>query len=176
MRIPRKDTADIVRLCFDNVSQLLCDARLIHSMKPKIDHAIALIQFAIEELGKASVLQHALDQTQEDIEIENEIFAKTFGGGGKKSHEFKSDEAWKNLDSRLKVLVDGYFDSSYFDSSYFDTDVKLDPEKRLQCLYVDYRDGKIRFYDERDSRKLDSIIEGLESEVKRLRKTWIGTD
>jgi len=167
LQIKRKDIIEMIELCFMNVTQFLSDAELIHSQKPRFDHSVALIQFAIEELGKASILRKKLQETRDDV---IEVPDKLFGGRG--SHEFKEKEAWTVLSPQLRILAEGSFGSG-FGSGFETEDVELSHEERLRCLFVDFKDGVIRLGVAVDSQKLEKIIESTKKEVERLKASWI---
>ena len=159
----------MIKLCFMNISQFLSDAKLIHSQKPRFDHSIALVQFAVEELGKASILRKKLQETQDDV---IEVPAKLFGGRG--SHQLKEKEAWIILSSELRVLAEAAFDPKFFDPRFFVTeDVELSHSERLRCLFAGFEDGTPTLGAAVESEKLENLIEGIEKEVERLKESWI---
>lgn len=169
MEIPRKDVIEMIKLCFMNISQFLSDARLIHSQKPRFDHSIALVQFAVEELGKASILRKKLQETQDDV---IEVPDKLFGGRG--SHQLKEKKAWTILSSELRILAEGAFDPQFFDPKFFATkNVELSHSERLRCLFVGFEEGTPRLGAAVESENLEKLVEGIEKEVERLKESWI---
>lgn len=169
MQIPRKDIVEMVKLCFVNISQFLSDAKLIHSQKPRFDHSVALVQFAVEELGKASILRKKLQETQDAVvEIPDNLF------GGRGSHQLKEREAWTILSPELRILAEGVFDPKVFDPRVFVTeDVELSHEERLRCLFVGFEGGVPTLGVAVESEKFEKLIEGIEKEVERLKASWI---
>lgn len=169
LKIPRKDVIELIKLCFENISQFLLDAKLIHSQKSRFDHSVALIQFAVEELGKASILQKRLHATKNNlIDVPDNLF------GGRGSHQLKEKEAWTVLSNNLRVLAEGAFDPRYFDPRYFVTeDVELTHEERLRCLFVDFKNGAPTLGVACESQKLEKIIESIDKEIVELKKSWV---
>lgn len=84
------------------------------------------------ELKKAKQLG-----AHESVILDNRLF------GGRGSHEYKQEIARKLVLSEALEIFPGYSDESYFDSSYFDTEgIKVSPTLRLECVFVDWKDGK----------------------------------
>lgn len=81
-----------ISLCKANVSDFLKDARLIIAEK-RLNHAYVIVEFAIEELGKAVMLSEALKKSKSDpVIVEGRVFT---------SHKDKDDKAWTVLDPQI---------------------------------------------------------------------------
>jgi len=157
----------MIEMCLLNSSQFLADANLIHSQnkRSKYDHSVASVQFAIEEFGKASILNKELQESEEDvIEVPNNLF------GGRGSHQLKETEAWTNLSPELRVLARKAFEPDCFDPRFFVTrDVELSHEERLQCLFVDFKDGIPTLGVVVENDKFIKLLKGIEEEINKFR-------
>ena len=169
MRIPREDISLMIDLCFENISQFLLDAELIHLQSPRFDHSIAFVQFAIEELGKAGILRKRLLETTDDVvEVSDAVFGRVRG-----SHRLKENEAWTILSLELRVLARAAFDPEFFDPRFFVTqDVKLSHEERLRSLFVDFIDGTPTLGAAAEKERLTNIITSMKEEVETLKMSW----
>lgn len=157
----------MIEMCLLNSSQFLVDASLIHSHKKrsKYDHSVASVQFAIEELGKSSILRKKLQETEENIiEVPNNLF------GGRGSHQLKETEAWTILSPELRVLARKAFEPDCFDPRFFVTeDVELSHEERLQCLFVNFKDDIPTLGVAVESDKFVKLLKGIEKEINKFR-------
>jgi len=71
------------------------------------------------------------------------------------------------LDPSLKTLHSGSFGKS-FSKHAFDTDTESSPRTRLECAYVDFKDGVWITGDTINEPKLSKLIVNIEQEVKKL--------
>lgn len=167
MKIPRNFFVELIEMCLLNSSQFLADARIIHSdrIKSKYDHSVASIQFAVEEFGKAIILRQKLQESEEDvIEVPNNLF------GGPRSHQLKEAKAWTILSPELRVLARKAFEPDCFDPEFFLTEnVELSHKERLQCLFVDFKDGMPTLGVAVESDMFVKLIEGVEKEINKFR-------
>jgi AbiV family abortive infection protein len=161
--IPRSRVQEGIEYCKKNVSDFLDDARMMMS-KERLNHAYLSVHFAIEEFGKAAILSEAYRLSTDDP---IPINAAVFGQNGKQSHKIKTDKAWTLLDPSLKILHNGSFGKG-FSKHGFDTDTESSPETRLECAYVDFKDGLWITGDTIDEPKLSKLIVSIEQEVKKL--------
>jgi AbiV family abortive infection protein len=169
LKIPRRDIVELIKLCFMNISQFLSDAKLVHAQRPRFDHSVALVQFAVEELGKASILRKKLQETEDAIvEVPDRLF------GGRGSHQLKEREAWTILSPELRTLARGAFDPKVFDPQVFLTeDVELSHEERLRSMFVDFDKGVPTLGIAVESELLQKLIEGVEREVEEFKASWV---
>jgi len=154
-----------------NSAQFILDAKLIHSNNPRVDHSIASVQFAVEEVGKASKLREKLQESPEDIiDVSDNLF------GGRGSHQLKEREGWTVLTNCRRIIAEEAFDPKDFNHRDFVTEyVELSHEERLRSLFVDYKEERVRLGAAFESEKLEELISCIEKEIERLKASWIPT-
>src|SRR3990170_1874159 len=129
-KIPKAKMQDGIALCKSNAIDFLKDAKLILS-DGRLNHAYVLVEYSIEEFGKAVILKEALEASKSDpITVEERVFT---------SHKGKSEKAWTMLDINYRTIFDeGLFDRELFDPDIFDTDTLASHNTRLNCAFVDF--------------------------------------
>jgi AbiV family abortive infection protein len=139
LEIPRNKIDDGLKRIARNIRSFSKDVDLL--LKSRSDwHAIALAIFALEELGKYNALQEAKRTATgtASVKINKKLFV---------NHAYKQaiakgllpDKTWTLL-PRV-VLLDPE-DSSKHVLSH---SVKVSPQLRLDCLFVDWKDGNWNF-------------------------------
>ena len=171
MELPRKAAIQMINLCLENSSQFITDAMLIHSLlqDPIFDHSIASIQFAVEELGKASIIKKGLLKNQnERIQVPDNLF------GSRGSHELKEKEGWSLLNKCSNILTKAAFDPDCFDPrDIVTTDVKVTHDERLRCLFVDYKNERVIFSVPFEKENLKTLIGCIEEELEKIKDSWV---
>jgi len=87
--IPRSRVQQGIEYCRKNVLDFLDEARMIMS-KGRLNHAYLSVHFAIEEFGKAAILNEAYRLSTDDP---IPISAAVFGQNSQQSHKIKTDKA-----------------------------------------------------------------------------------
>jgi AbiV family abortive infection protein len=149
-----------IDLCKKNAMDFLNDAKLIVAEK-RLNHAYVLVEFAIEEFGKAAILSNQLrSSTSDPIPIPEQIF---------KSHKGKAEKAWTILDRKFKTIYGhGGFDDVGFDYTGFQTDTKARHETRLHCAFVDCEYGNWYLGRNIDVNLLNDLITHIEARLSRI--------
>jgi AbiV family abortive infection protein len=158
--IPKAKIQEGIDLCKSNVVDFLKDAKLIIAEK-RLNHAYVMVEFAIEEFGKAILLKEALEQNKSDpIIVKESVF---------KSHKQKDEKAWNVLDSKYKTIYDeGDFDDDGFDYKDFVTDTKAGHETRLHCAFVDFCYGNWYLGRNIKENLLNDLIKHIEDKLSRI--------
>lgn len=140
----------------------LNDARKILSLGHP-EHAYVSVQLAIEELGKAILLEEKIDGAIRKpgvwhIEIQNRLWT---------NHKYKTEKAWTKLDPNLKVIHKRVpeLDRGNTVASH---------STRLECAYVDFREESQLWWlgPIIDEPKLQKLIDNVQNVLGNiLRKT-----
>lgn len=162
MKIQRTVLEEGVELCKKNILDYLEEARVI-AETGSLNHAYVLVQFAIEELGKALCLEDELRYgAAETIDVSETIFGKK----GNKSHRIKFERAARVLDRR-NLLVYRRIEPRKGVISEVE---EASPELRLIYAYVDFDEDEQKWhvgYDIEQTRFLH-LIENIEEEASAL--------
>jgi AbiV family abortive infection protein len=166
--IPFDSVLQGIKLCKDNVRHLLDDARTLVKKNTwqSNSHAVALIVFAIEELGKAKVLndrsQEAKKKGMHIVEVEEPLF---------RLHEPKFKEGCSLLPSESLVIEEAAFDPKDFDPDDFVTkDIEVKPEIRLEATFVDWNDTKKlwKIGAPASTEKIEKLIIEIENALEKI--------
>jgi AbiV family abortive infection protein len=156
-----KMTSDIIKegmtLALRKSEEYLSDAELLIS-KGSLNTAVVLIEFAIEEFGRAVALCEKLKTGS--VEVERTLL---------KSHNLKYNKAWSVLPEDLKTIYEGTFDPAIFDPNIFDVGKEtISPRTRLDATFVDYDESIKKWKDgiRADKYKLEAIIKGIREEIR----------
>jgi AbiV family abortive infection protein len=133
--IPRNQVQEGVDKCKQNITDYLSETELLMS-QGKLDHALILIEFGIEEFGKILIIKRAFESDPNDP---FKITAKKFY-----DHEKKSKKAWTVLNKKYKILFD---EGVCLPNTLFERGVAVeytlaDHEGRLRSAFVDYCSGQ----------------------------------
>lgn len=121
-----------------NVRRLVDDSRVL-ARDGSLVHAAAMSVFALEELVKYQYLKEGrregVSLGATTINVDGRIF-----GYGRRTHDFKLDLARERrlIPDDAWEVHQGYFSSKYFGRPWFDTERTLDPQLRLESIFVDY--------------------------------------
>lgn len=154
-KIPLTDLPSGIILALRTSAQKLDDAELLIS-KESFEDAVILIQFALEEFGKAVVLRENLEKGNE--QVGDDVF---------RNHPYKEDKAWSVLPSDLKTIYEGTFSPQDFSSQDFDTCKETISHKtRINATFVDWVAGNWKTGIQAEPDKLIRLIKGLRKEIE----------
>jgi AbiV family abortive infection protein len=131
-----------LKICAANIRQFVKDVDILLE-NSSIFHATTLAIFAVEELAKYSELERVKRLANgPTVQVDDRLF---------RSHPYKQGLAKKLISNEAWILAPAvfepaYFDSKYFDSRYFATgsskpEVTVSPTLRLDCSFVNWKDG-----------------------------------
>jgi len=130
--------------------------------------AVALIEFAIEEFGRAQALREKLRKGSEDVE--RSLFS---------SHDYKYEKAWTVLPEELKTIYEGTFDTAVLGEATLGEMAlgetvsgvekeTISPRTRLDATFVNYdeheKEWKVGVPAEKE--KLEIIIKGIREHIR----------
>jgi AbiV family abortive infection protein len=124
-----------IEMILRNVLQYVQDVKLLY-MQGSFEHATLLAEYAAEELGKASLLFQTL-QT-ESPSVDQRLFR------GWEAHELKMKEARRLLGDSV-ILQSSVFGRAKLPFILGAPEVEASPELRMDCTYVDFREGEWKF-------------------------------
>jgi hypothetical protein len=137
-----------------------------------LDNAVASIEFAIEEFGRAVYLRERLQIGLETIEKSLET--------GRRAHELKYDKAFSVLPTDLKTIwedtIYGYFPKGYWLKNYWHRGYwgertvheTISPSTRLDAIFT-YFDEKTQTWHNginADERKIKAIVNALRKTIR----------
>lgn len=141
-----------------NVSRYVRDSRLLLKDN-SVEHATLMALYAAEELGKASLLY----QTQEkgELVVDSALFR------GKQAHQKKMKEARRLLgDSAL--LQSSILGRARLPFILGAPEVEANPELRMDCTFVDFREGSWRFGATFAAEHLDRLLVDIETQTASI--------
>ena len=129
-----------------------------------LNDSVGLIEYAIEEFGRAVYLKERLDSGLEEVETSLE-----------RDHWLKYDRAFSSLPTELKTIwettIPHAFPPQYFPNGYFPiTKGTISPLTRLNAIFP-YFDEKDQSWHEginADGSKLLEIIKALRENIKKF--------
>ncbi len=133
--IPKKMLPEGISLCRQNVLAFLADARLMIE-RGNLNHALVSVEFATEEIGKILILKKAMESGEDPVTIKYKVEFL--------NHDFKSDVAWKFLDSKYQTVFDEgmKFSERIFEKGMWLENTKMNHETRCDCAFVDFSAGR----------------------------------
>jgi AbiV family abortive infection protein len=164
VEIPREKIPEGIKRSVKEIERYLSDAKLLIENK-SLRHALIMVQFAIEELGRVNILKKRFEEAESKdiVEVEDILF------GGRGSHKYKEDEAWRLLDSELRTIHEGDFNRRDF-SRDFDVDEVLNHSTRLEITFVAWdestKDWKI--LPTIDAENVQELIRAIERKLSDL--------
>ena len=159
IRIKLEIIAKGISLALEKAEQHFSSAEALVSMD-SLDDAIILIEFGIEEFGRAVALREKLKQGSE--EIEKDLL---------RSHKYKYDKAWSVLPQELKTIYQGNFDPAIFDPRIFDAGREtISPATRLDAGFVNYdpQSKEWKTGVRVETEKIQQIIEEFRKRIKKF--------
>jgi AbiV family abortive infection protein len=147
-----------LRTILNNVSRYVRDTRLLLKDN-SIEHATLLAMYAAEELGKASLLHQSSEKDQPSVDLQ--LFR------GKQAHERKMDEARRLLGDSV-LLQSSVLGRARFPFVLGAPDVEATPELRMDCTFVDFREGKWKFGALFAAEHLDRLLVDLETQTSLI--------
>lgn len=124
-----------IEMILMNVLRYVQDIKLLY-MQGSIEHATLLAEYAAEELGKASLLFQTLQMGNPSVDL------RLFRGW--EAHELKMQEARKLLGDWV-ILQSSVIGRARLPFILEAPDVEASPELRMDCTYVDFREGGWKF-------------------------------
>jgi AbiV family abortive infection protein len=149
---------DGLRMILSNVSRYVRDTRALLKDN-SIEHATLLAMYAAEELAKASLLYQTLERGKPAVDLQ--LFR------GKQAHERKMDEARRLLGDSV-LLQSSVYGRARFPFILGAADVEATPELRMDCTFVDFREGKWKFGALFAAEHLDRLLVDLETQTSLI--------
>ena len=153
MRISLKKIREGVEHSLEKSTQHLEGAEACLS-EDIFDGAVALIEYSVEEFGRAVALREKLETGSE--EVERKLFW---------SHEYKYNKAWTVLPNDLKIIYEGTFATAVLgDEAVFEVGKEsISPRTRLDAIFVNYDESLDAWKTgiQANKQKLNRIIEGI---------------
>lgn len=145
-------------MILDNVSRYVRDARLLLN-DSSVEHATLLAMYAAEELGKASLLCQSLEKGQPAVDLQ--LFR------GSRAHEMKMDEA-RRLVGDSVLLQSSIVGRARIPFILGAPEVEATPELRMDCTFVDFREGKWKFGALFAKEHLDTFLGDVEARTSSI--------
>ena len=152
MNIPLEKVKQGVELSKQKCLYHLTSAEVLAKNQPS--NALVLLEFAIEEFGRAIALNENIKSGS--TEVDNALM---------RNHQYKYEKAWTVLPQKLKAVYEGSFDPAIFDPSIFDAGMEtISPQTRLDATFVNW-DEKAQ--DWKDTIRADSDkILGISKQIR----------
>ena len=150
-------------LCAQNVRDFVLDAKNLLSNGHGY-HAVALAIFAFEELGKYSELKRLGEESAKigasSLKVKDDLF---------RLHNYKQDIAKQLVPADTMILIPRYFSDTYFSPKYFGTkEVMVEPNLRLECVFVDWLNGDWRYGTPHEPERLKKFLNAIIDALNKL--------
>ena len=159
IKIPREKLSEGIRLCLNEIRDYLSDAKLLID-KSSLHHAYILVQFACEELGKASILKNKFKESKpgDIVNVKDLLFS---------DHKYKQDECWNLLGRELQVVYEGCFVGEGFTRQGFEITEFMNSKTRLDAAFVNWNihEQNWEVFPRIDKEKIQKIINSIESKT-----------
>jgi AbiV family abortive infection protein len=159
--ISKEIMSEGIRMILKNVSRYVRDARLLLKDN-SVEHATLLALYAAEELGKASLLYRT--QEKGELVVDSALFR------GKQAHEKKMNEARRLLGDSV-LLQSSIFGRARLPFILGAPEVKATPELRMDCTFVDFREGKWRFGALFVAEHLNRLLLDIDTQTSSIRES-----
>ena len=159
MKIPKDRIQQGVELSIANSGRYVEDCKVLLQSK-SLSHAVVMAIFACEEFAKAGFLLECLEKQKKEgiVEVNKKIFS---------SHEFKIQYARKlGLTLIMESSRLGYARLPF---KLGGEDVVASPELRLDCAFVDYKDGKWNLGTDSQMSSIQQFLYEIEEKLKHLK-------
>lgn len=165
IRIPLDKIKEGIEHSLNKSSQHLEGAEACISIG-NLDAAVILLEFAIEEFGRAVVLRENYKASSGEVDSKLE-----------RDHNYKYDKAWTVLPPELKHITHGMFDPNFFDPRMFDTGRQISHSARLEAAFVRYDKtfGKWRTAVQANERLVTRLIDGIRQQIKNFQIAEAGS-
>jgi len=160
VKISSEKIAEGIKVSLDKTEEYLTGALVLIENK-NIDNAVALVEFAIEEFGRAVALREKLQERTEDVETD--LFT---------NHAYKYDKAWSVLPIEMKTIYEGSFSPLDFHPAESDAGREaISPRTRLDATFVNYDKVTQEWKKgiQADPEKLASIISKIREEIANFK-------
>ena len=164
VKIPRDKIPEGIKRSVEEIKCYLSEAKLLIE-KESLRHALIMVQFACEELGRASILKKKFEgaESGDIVEVEDILF------GGRGSHKYKEDECWRLLEPKLRTIHEGAFNRRHF-TRHFNVSEVLNHKTRLDVSFIAWdpyiKDWKIP--PKIDKEKVQDQIKAIEVKLSEL--------
>ncbi|MCW4000891.1 MAG: AbiV family abortive infection protein [Candidatus Bathyarchaeota archaeon] len=161
--IPTAKVQEGIDLCRRNIAIFLDDAKAL-MRNGSLQNAYVLVQFGLEEFGKIIALKEAVENCDSgNISVNNKIF---------KNHEFKTEKAWTKISPWARIINEGFdedvSDMPYGFPAYSEPTTEASPQTRLDCVFVDFREGNWINGHKIDRERLVHLITYIEHMLETL--------
>ena len=129
--VPRTKLQEGIDKCKRNISDFLSEAELLMS-ENRLNHAVVMVEFGIEEFGKILMLKDAFALDLSDpFKVEGENFY---------NHTRKSKRAWAFLNPEFKQLYDEgiCLAGTLFERGIAIENIEASHTTRCECAFVDF--------------------------------------
>lgn len=160
VKIPSEKIAEGIKVSLEKTEEHLTGAEVLIENK-NINNAVVLVEFAIEEFGRAVALREKLQERSEDVETY--LFT---------NHAYKYDKAWSVLPIEMKTIYEGSFGPLDFHSDEPNTRREtISPRTRLDATFVNYDKvtNEWRKGIQADPERLASIITKIREEIANFK-------
>jgi AbiV family abortive infection protein len=160
VKIPSEKIAEGIKVSLEKTEEHLAGAEVLIENK-NINNAVVLVEFAIEEFGRAVALREKLQERSEDVEIY--LFTK---------HVYKYDKAWSVLPIEMKTIYEGSFSPLDFPPDEFDAGSEtMSPRTHLDATFVNYDKVTQEWKKgiQADPERLASIITKIREEIANFK-------
>lgn len=160
VKIPSEKIAEGIKVSLERTEEHLAGAEVLIENK-NMNNAVVLVEFAIEEFGRAVALKEKLQKRSEDVE--SILFT---------NHDYKYDKAWSVLPIEMKTIYEGSFSPLDFHPDDFDTESEtISPRIRLDATFVNYDEVTQEWKKgiQADPEKLVNIITKIREEIANFK-------
>ena len=161
-RIPREKLPEAISLCIGEIEDYIIDAETLIN-KGSLKHAVIMVQFACEELGKANILKtkHNTSKPNDMIEVKDSLF---------KDHKPKTNECFNLIGRDLQIIYPGGFERGAFTRRAAYITELMDHVTRTQCSFIgwDEHENDWMLFPRIDQDRLKKIIEAIKRKLSDL--------
>ena len=160
VKISSEKIAEGIKVSLEKTEEHLTGAEALIKNK-NTNNAVVLVEFAIEEFGRAVALREKLQKRSENVETY--LFT---------NHAYKYDKAWSVFPIEMKTIYEGSFSPLDFQPDKFDSRSEtISPRTRLDATFVNY-DKVTQEWNkgiQADPERLVSIIKKIREEIANFK-------
>jgi AbiV family abortive infection protein len=146
-KIPLYEVEYGIGLIIDNVQEFVKETRMLLE-NSWTQHAVGLLEFAIQELGKAKLLKkefnNQMSLRMEDVKKGEKLTPRFVQLPEFYDHSKKHNAGISLLPKEVRK-IERYFFSLTSESGFVAKDTDIDESLRRMCLYVDWEKGDWKF-------------------------------